>query len=142
MLDQLLGGSKSSIVSALSSQLGISAEQANGFVAKVVPMFEGLLKSGNLDVSKLLAGDFSSLTSKLDISSLSQLVGGDMAKAHTGVNTVATGVVDALKQSGGSGAVNQLLGQFSGSAGEKAGGGLASGLADAVGGLGKLFGKG
>jgi Bacterial protein of unknown function (DUF937) len=142
MLDQLLSGSKSSIVSALSSQLGISAEQANGFIAKVVPMVEGLFKSGNLDVSKILAGDFSSLTSKLDISSLSQLVGGDAAKAKAGVNTVATGVVDALKQSGGSGGLDQLLGQLGGAAGGKDGGGLAGGLADAVGGIGKLFGKG
>jgi hypothetical protein len=133
MLDQLLGASKSGIVSSLTSQLGLSPDQANGLIAKVVPMLEGLFKSGNVDVSKLMAGDFSGLTSKLDMASLTQLVGGDATKAKEGVTTIATGLADAAKSSPD--LVETLVGQLSGAGG-------AGGIAGAIsGGLGKLFGK-
>lgn len=119
MLEQLLAGSKASIVSKLTSQLGISGDQANGFLAKLVPLVEGLVKNGGLDVQKLLAGDASAVTSKLDMSALAGFFGGSIDKAKAGVEVVAQDLAGAAKTSGGLG-----------------------GLADAVGGIaGKLFGK-
>jgi hypothetical protein len=117
VLEQLLAGSKASIVSKLTSQLGISGDQANGFLAKLVPLVEGLVKNGGLDVQKLLAGDASAVTSKLDMSALAAFFGGSVEKAKAGVEVVAKDLAGASGSSGG--------------------------LADVVGGIaGKLFGKG
>lgn len=136
MLHQLLGGSMASIVGQLTSQLGVSADQANAFIGKALPMIEGLLKGGGLDPSQLLKGDLSGLASKLDLGSLSQAFGGDVGKAKNGVDVLGEGIADAIGRN--SGGIEQLLGQLGG----QSGGGGGGGLAGAVGSLGKLFGKG
>jgi hypothetical protein len=132
MLEQLLSGSKAGIVSSLTSKLGMSGDQAGGFVGKLLPMIEGLVKGGGLDVKQLLGGDASGLISKLDMGSLAGFFGGSTDKAKQGVETVVSGIAGAAGSNKG------LVDQLAGLAGGKSGG-----VGDAVSGLaGKLFGKG
>jgi hypothetical protein len=136
MLDQLLAGSKSAIVAKLASQFGLSADQADAFIGKLIPMIEGLVKGGGLDVQKLVGGDASALTSKLDMTALAGFFGGSVDKAKQGVTVVANDIAGAAGSN--KGLVDQIVGLAGG-----AGGKTAEGVASAVSGLaGKLFGKG
>jgi len=97
MLDQLLGGSKDSIISTLTSKLGIPADKAQGFVNKALGMIENALKSGKLDLSSLMGGNASSLLSKFDLSALEKFTGGDTGKAKQGLESVISQVMTKVK---------------------------------------------
>ncbi len=131
MLDQLLGGSRDSLVRTLSSQLGLNPDQAGGFLTKALAVIQSAIKSGKIDPAALLKGDPSALVSKLDLGSLSQMVGGQTGKAQTGVQTILAQIMSSAKSNP---EASKLLSQLGGS-----GGGLVGALSGAA---SKMFGKG
>ncbi len=130
MLSELLSGERDGIISAISSKVGASEGQAGGFLDKAISMIEGLIGSGDLDISSLLKGDLSALTSKLDLGSLGSMLGGGEDKAKQGLEALAGPLTSKLGES--SDAVGML---------EKLAGGKG-GIGGAIGGIGKMFGKG
>lgn len=131
MLDQLLGGDKSALISSIASQLGIGKEQADGFIAKALASVQQAFASGKVDFDKLMKGDLSGLTSSMDLQSLSQFVGGDVKKAQGGVASVLESINKQLSAQGfDAESMSKLIGGGGGGIGQ-----TLSGLA------GKLFGK-
>lgn len=127
MLDKLLEGQKDNLIGMLTSRLGVSGDQAGGFLNKLLPMIEGLIGKGKIDPSALLKGDVSSLTSALDLESLGSILGGGKEKAEQGVATVAGPIAEKLN--GLDNPMDLLKGAMSGD---------AEGLLKK--GLGKIFG--
>jgi hypothetical protein len=136
MLDKLLGGSqKNDLIGMLVSQLGVSNQQAGGFLDSLLGRIGDLLKGGKLDVQKLIAGDTSALKSNLNMEALGGLLGGGADKAEKGLGTI---IGPLSTQLGGN---KDLLGQLSGLLGG-GGGGADDMLKKAAGGLlGGMFGK-
>ncbi len=130
MLDQLLGSVKGNVLNDLTSKLGLSGDQAGGFLQKALGLVQAALAGGKLDAASLLNGNLSGVMSKLDVSSLAGLVGGDGGKAKTGMESVLGGLMSSIKSNPDAGAV---LGQLTGGGGGVMG--KVSGLA------GSLFGK-
>jgi hypothetical protein len=136
MLDQILGGSKDSIIQGLTSKLGIGPGQANGFLNKALSLLQGGLSSGKVDPGELERGDTSGIMSKLDVNQLSGYVGGDTGKARSGMETIIGHISSAVSSGGGAKA---LLSQFGAGAGA---GGSGGGVMGQVGSMaGKFFGK-
>ena len=131
MLDQFLGEDKSALVSSMVSKLGLSKEQADGFVTKAVSSIQGAFRDGKVDFDKLMKGDLSGLASSLDLGALSEFFGGDRGKAQSGISTLLETLTKQLSSKGID--AEALLAQFGGGSGGVAG--AISGLA------GKLFGK-
>jgi len=96
MLDKLLEGQKDNLIEMLTSKLGVTGDQAGGFLSKLMPMIEGLLGKGKLDADALIKGDVSSLTSALDLDSLGSALGGGKEKAQQGIETVAGPISEKL----------------------------------------------
>lgn len=125
MLKDMLSGQRDTIVRSIVSKLGVDAGQASGFVDKAVAMIEKLVKSGDLDVKKLAAGDMGALTSKLDLGSLGSLLGGGETEARQGLASI----MGPLQEKLSGGGAGDLLGKIPGAKG-------------ALGGLGgKMFGR-
>ena len=96
MLNQLLGSNLQPIITRVASAIGLPEAQAKSFVDKALSMVEGLLKSDKADIASLLSAGgagASSIVSKLDLSGLTGLVGGDTAKAKQGATTVVDGLL-------------------------------------------------
>ncbi|MCA9304448.1 MAG: hypothetical protein KC996_10025 [Phycisphaerales bacterium] len=127
MLDKLLEGQKDNLIGMLTSKLGVSDDQAGGFLNKLLPMIEGLLGKGKIDPSALLKGDVSSLKSGLDLDVLGKALGGGKEKAEQGIETVAGPIAEKLN--GLDNPMDMLKGVM---------GGDAEGLLKK--GLGKIFG--
>jgi hypothetical protein len=127
MLEQLLGGNQANLISTLSKTMGVSGNQAGGFLNQAIKMLEGLLGSGKIDPSALLKGDLAALTSKLDMKSLASLIGGDTAKAQQGLGAILGSLTQ--NKSG----LESMLGQLAGSSSSGGLMGAAKGIA------GKLF---
>lgn len=132
MFEQLLGGTKESLIGALASKLGIGTDQAGGFLQRGLSMLEGGLKSGQFDASSLTSGNISGILSKLDLNQLGGFVGGDAGKARTGMETILGGVTNAAQSVGGADKLMDMLGAGQG------GGGVMN---RAAGMAGKFFGK-
>ncbi len=130
MLDQLLGSVKGNVLNDLTSKLGLSGDQAGGFLQKALGLVQAAIAGGKLDAASLLNGNLSGVMSKLDVSSLAGLVGGDGGKAKTGMESVLGGLMSSIKSNPDAGA---MLGQLTGGGGGVMG--KFSGLA------GSLFGK-
>ena len=90
MLDKLLGNNKNELISALTGKLGVSEDQAGGFLGKLMPMIEGLIGDGKLDIQSLMKGDLSALKSGLDMNMLGGLLGGGKEKAEEGIDAIAS----------------------------------------------------
>jgi hypothetical protein len=92
-------------------------------------MVEKLLKSDKMDVASLLsggAGGASDLASKLDLSALAGLVGGDTGKAKQGAGAMIDGLLQHLSKDPAAAA--KLAEQFGGGKGGLLGSiGLAAG---------------
>lgn len=132
MLEQLLGSAKSNVLQDLTSKLGLENSQAQGFLQQALALIERAFKNGKFDPSALLGGNLSSILGKLDLGSLSGLVGGDAGKAKTGMESVLDGLLNGIKNDPQQ--ATALLTQLTG--------GNNSGLLGQVSGLaGKLFGK-
>jgi len=130
MLDQLLGSDKSELVSSMVSRLGLSKEQADGFVTKAISSIQSAMGDGKVDFDKLMKGDLSGLTGAMDLGALSQFFGGDAGKAQMGIGALLEALTKQLSANGID--ANALLAQFGGAGGI---GGAIDKLA------GKLFGK-
>lgn len=111
MFKELVQDKMGEMVSAVTSSLGVDETQATGFVAQTIDMIENLVGSGNLEVSKLASGDFSELTSKLDLATLGSLIGGGNAAAERGLNALAGPLKSKLESAGGAA---DLLGKLGG----------------------------
>lgn len=96
MLDKLLEGQKDNLIGMLTSKLGVSGDQAGGFLSKLLPMIEGLLGKGDIDPSALLKGDISALKDGLDLDALGSALGGGKEKAEQGIETVAGPIAEQL----------------------------------------------
>ncbi len=96
MLDQIVGEKKDELIKLLSSKLGVSDDQAGGFISKLMQKMEILLGEGKLDVDSLLKGDLSSLKSNLDLDNLGALLGGGKEKAEQGIDAVSTQIAEQL----------------------------------------------
>lgn len=127
LLNDFLKTKGPELTQLLTGKLGFSATQAQGFLPPAAQKIFDLVKSGGVDVNKLLGGDVSQLLSKLDVAALGQAVGVDAAKAGSGVQAIVDAALKMLKDKGG---LSGLLGDKGGALGQ------AAGLA------GKLFGKG
>lgn len=125
MLDDLLKDHKDDLINALTSKLGVSADQGGGFVQKLIDMVQDRIGSGDLDLSAVLSGDLGSLKSALDLDALGGLLGGGADKAEEGLGAVVGPLKDKL---GGMGDAGDLLGQITGGKG-------LGGIGDALGGL-------
>ncbi len=128
MLEELLKGDMGDIVSDLSSKLGTSEDQAGGFIQKAIAMIENLLGKGDLDLSALMQGDLSAITSKLDLGSLGSMLGGGEAEGQKGVEALMGSLGDKLGGDDAAGMLEKLTG--------------GADLGDMLGGLGGMFGKG
>lgn len=127
MLDKLLDGRKDNLIEMLTSKLGVSGDQAGGFLSKLLPMIEGLIGKGDIDASSLLKGDVSSLKNALDLDALGSALGGGKEKAEQGIETVAGPIAEQLN--GLDNPMDMLKGAL---------GGDAEGLLKK--GIGKIFG--
>jgi hypothetical protein len=133
MLDQILGSTKDTILQSLTSKLGLSSNQAGGFLQKALSLLETGITSGKVNPTELDSGDPSSILSKLDLGQLSSFTGGDTGKARTGMEAILGHIMSFVKSSGGAKALMSNL-----TAGAGAGGGST---ASQVGGMfGKVFG--
>ena len=128
MLSELLSGERDGIISAITSNLGASQDQAGGFLDKALSMIEGLIGSSDLDIQALLKGDLSALTSKLDLGSLGSMLGGGEDKAKQGLEAIAGPLSSKLGEGGDA---MDMLSKLAGGEG---------GLGGALGGLGKKLG--
>ncbi len=129
MLEKLLEGQKDNLMELVMSKLGVSGDQAGGFLTKLFPMIQGLMGDGKLDPSALLKGDVSALKNGLDLESLGSALGGGKDKAEQGIDAVAGPIAETL------GKLDNPMDMLSGMLGDDAGGMLKKGL----GGLGKMF---
>ena len=128
MLDQLLSDEKNSIVSKIASSVGASPEQAGGFFEVIVSKIESLIGAGDLDMSALLKGDLSAISSKLNMSELGAILGGGEDKARLGLDTILAPLQSKLGADDAAGVIQSLTGA------------KGAGLGGALGGLGKKFG--
>jgi hypothetical protein len=96
MLDQIIGDQRDNLVNMLSSKLGVSGDQAGGFLSKLLQKIEILMGEGKLDVESLLKGDLSSLKSNLDMDNLGALLGGGKEKAEQGIDAVSHPIAQQL----------------------------------------------
>lgn len=132
MLEQLLAGAKDRIVQELTGKLGLNPEQAGQFFNKGVSLVEGALSGGAISPATLQEGSASGVVSRLDVGPLTPLVGGDAAKARSGMESILKPLMNAIKTSGGA---ESLLGRLGGA-------GRQSAVVTGVAGLaGKMFGK-
>jgi hypothetical protein len=127
MLDKLLDGQKDNLIAMLTSKLGVSSDQAGGFLSKLLPMIEGVLGKGDIDAGALLKGDVSSLKSALDLDALGSALGGGKEKAEQGIETVAGPIAEQLN------GLDDPMGMLKGALGGDAEGLLKKGI-------GKIFG--
>ncbi len=133
MLDQLLSGAKDGIIKDLAAKLGLNPNQASGFLQKGLSLLESALKGGKIDLAALTGGNASGILNKLDLSSLTTLVGGDTAKARTGMESILGPLMSSVKSNAGG--AEQLLGQLTGAGGK---GGVMGQISTMA---GKLFSK-
>ncbi len=131
MLEQLLGDQKDNLIKMLTDKLGVSGDQAGGFLSKLMPMIEGLLGDGKLDPSALLKGDTSALKKGLDLESLGSMLGGGKEKAEQGIDAVSGPIAEQLDK------LDDPMGMLSGLLG---GGDSDDLMAKAKKGLGGLLG--
>lgn len=131
MLEQLLGDQKNDLIRIVMEKLGVSSDQAGGFVGKLLPMIEDLVGQGKIDASALLKGDVSSLVKGLDLNALGATLGGSREKAEAGVDAVANPIAKQLE--GLDDPMAMLNGLIVGDKSDL--------LKKATGGLGKLFGS-
>ncbi len=131
MLDQIMGDQRERLINMLSSKLGVSDDQAGGFLSKLLQKIEILMGEGKLDVDSLLKGDLSSLKSNLDLDNLGALLGGGREKAEQGIDAVSTPIAEQLDKLDDP---MQMLGGLLG------GGGSDDLMAQAKKGLGGLLG--
>ncbi len=96
MLDQIIGDKKDELVNMLSSKLGVSDDQAGGFLSKLMQKMEILLGEGKLDVNAIMNGDLTTLNSYLDLEKLGALLGGGKEKAEQGIEAVSTPIAEQL----------------------------------------------
>ena len=131
MLEELLGDQKDNLIKIVMEKLGVSGDQAGGFIGKLLPMAEGLIGDGKLDPSALLKGDVSSLVSGLDMDSLGAALGGGREQGEAGVSAVAGPIGEVLD---GLDDPMEMLGNLMG------GDDNGDLMSKAKAGLGKLFG--
>jgi hypothetical protein len=124
MLDKLLESNKDELLGLITSKLGVSSGQADGFLGRLLGMIQDLLGSGKLDVSDLLKGDISSLKGMLNLDELGGLLGGGTDKAEEGLGAVMGPITEKL---GGLGDAGDLLGKITG--------GESDGIMGALGGI-------
>jgi len=125
MLEQLLSEHKDTLIKALTDKLGVSGDQAGGFLSKIFPMIQGLLGEGKLDAGDLLKGDFSALKSGLDLDMLGGLLGGGKEKGEQGIDAIAGPISEKLGDlDDAKGILGSLLGGDAGGLMDKAKGGL------------------
>lgn len=129
MIEKLLAGQKDDLMKLVMSKLGVSDDQAGGFLTKLFPMIQGLMGDGKLDPSALLNGDVSALKSGLDLESLGSMLGGGKDKAEQGIDAVAGPISETL------GKLDNPMEMLTGALGDDAEGLLKKGL----GGIGKMF---
>lgn len=127
MLDKLLESNKDEFIGALMNKLGVSADQADGFLGSLLSKIQDLIGADKLDIADLLKGDVSLLKDKLNLEQLGSLLGGGSDKAEQGINAVMGPLTEKLGDLGGA---DDLLGKLTGGDG----GGIA-------GALGGIFGK-
>jgi len=96
MLEKLLSEHKDTFISALTSKLGVNSDQAGGFLSKLMPMIEGLIGDGKLDVQSLMKGDLSGVKKGLDMDSLGSMLGGGKEKAEEGIDAVSGPLAEQL----------------------------------------------
>lgn len=96
MLDQIIGDKKDELVNVLSSKLGVSDDQAGGFLSKLMQKMEILLGEGKLDVNAIMNGDLTTLNSYLDLENLGALLGGGKEEAEQGIEAVSTPIAEQL----------------------------------------------
>lgn len=129
MLENLLEGQKDNLMKLVMGKLGVSGDQAGGFLTKLFPMIQGLMGDGKLDPSALLKGDVSALKNGLDLESLGSALGGGKDKAEQGIDAVAGPIAETL------GNLDNPMDMLKGALGDDAEGMLKKGL----GGIGKMF---
>lgn len=124
LLKELLSEKGSSWVGMLTSKLGFSTEQAEGFVPAALEKVVGLFSSGKVDVADGL--DAGNILSKLDPGEIGKKVGVDADKAKEGLEGLIPNVVSSVEEkAGGADGLLSMLGK--------------GGVGDAIGKLGKLF---
>lgn len=96
MLDKLLIGHKDTLIKALTSKLGVNEDQAGGFLAKILPMIQGMFSDGKLDANSLMKGDLSAVKNNLDLGMLGGLLGGGKEKAEQGIDAIADPISNEL----------------------------------------------
>jgi hypothetical protein len=96
MLDQIIGDRKDDLIKMLSSKLGVSDDQAGGFLSKLMQKIEILLGEGKLNASSLMNGELTSLKSYLDLDHLGALLGGGKEKAEQGIDAVSKPIAEQL----------------------------------------------
>ncbi|HMN95599.1 MAG TPA: hypothetical protein PKC43_05175 [Phycisphaerales bacterium] len=101
MIKDLIGSNLGPIVQKVAATLGIAEPQAKAFTEKAISLVEGLAQQDPAQLGGLLQGDPAKLLSKIDLSSLSGLVGGDTAKAGQGLESVLEGVMAQIGSDGG-----------------------------------------
>lgn len=138
MLMELLGSNLGPIVQKVAATLGIAEPQAQAFTQKAISLLEGFAKNHPAELGSMLQGDPTQIFSKIDLSSLSGLVGGDPAKAGVGLQSVLEGISTQL---GKGDLMSQVMGQFGGQMGGQPGG-AGGGMLGALGGMASKFLKG
>lgn len=134
MLSELLGSNIGPIVQKVASTLGIPEPQATAFTQKAIALLDSFATRQPSELGSMLQGDPTQILSKIDLSSLSGLVGGDPAKAGVGLQSVVEGISSQL---GKGDMLSQLMGQLGGQTGGAGGGMLGS-----LGGIASKFLKG
>lgn len=142
IVNQVLGGDKSDLVSKLTSQFGASDGQAKGFLEMLIPQVLAMLKSGKFDIASLLGGNTGALKDGLNLNALGQLLGGGAAEGEKAVDAVAQPIGEQLKGMGDLDGILGQLGDLDGMLDDGKPGGIDDTIREAGGGmLGKLFGK-
>jgi uncharacterized protein YidB (DUF937 family) len=89
------------LVQQLTTRLGFSQQQAQGFTNKLAPKVVEVFKSG-FDVKSVLGGaDFNAIIGRLGLGEIASQVGIDLTKATEGAKTVLPGLVQAYQKQGG-----------------------------------------
>jgi len=139
MLESLLKDNMDELVGAVTGATQAGADDADGFVRKVIGVLQKELASGRVDLGALMKGDFDSLKGALNFSELGESVHGGADTAEEGVTAMLGPMRTALGGLGdGLGGIDGLLKQVLGGGGddEDGGGGLLGIVGDVLGGGG------
>ena len=125
LIKQLLGEKSAGWIEMLTSQLGFSGEEANGFLPTLIEKITGLVTGGGINLGE--GFDLGAIVAKINPSEIASKVGIDEGKAEAGIKGLLPEIASSFMEKAGG--ASDLLSMLGGDD------------SDAGGLIGKLFGQ-